>query len=419
MEGLDKKRRQSHFCVDYYPYGLSYHRFERTAQEFRNKYGYQGKEYLDEEGLDTYDFHARFYDPAMGRFTTLDPKASEFATMSPYLGMGANPNMYVDPDGQELTLLAAIAIGAAIGGGVGAASYGISTAVNGDAWNWGDFGISFGTGAISGALTTAGSAFGPAGMVLGGSVAGGINSSIGGGSFGRGAWTGAVGTGVGLGFSSAVDVNGIIPGALFGSATGGLTSGGLTALQGGDFWSGFEQGAISGGISGGIGGYLNSMRSDRGTLFGERLSGKRLIRRDANSGRYLNDLAAYENTEGIGCCGELYSQDSQDNLKFHSRGMLAKGGWTTEFLGPIKFEAGQIVRVKFTNKNVLPVTFKLRWNNPAYQDPSSHYILPGESTSVQGSIFAQEPIFWNFDVSTVSDVILLQYEIHSTWVPQN
>ncbi|MEM6716928.1 MAG: RHS repeat-associated core domain-containing protein, partial [Cyanobacteria bacterium P01_C01_bin.147] len=140
------------FSSDYYPYGLSYHRFERTAQELRNKYGYQGKESLDEEGLDTYDFHARYYDPALGRFTTVDPKASQFATMSPYLGMGANPNMYVDPDGQELTVFAAIAIGAAISAGTYTASVGFSDGGFSN-WDWGQFALGVGIGGLSGAAS--------------------------------------------------------------------------------------------------------------------------------------------------------------------------------------------------------------------------------------------------------------------------
>jgi RHS repeat-associated protein len=59
-------------------------------------------------GLEMYDFHARFgacpersrRDPQLGRWFTPDP-AEEFS--NPYLAMGNNPVMYVDPDG-EFTL---------------------------------------------------------------------------------------------------------------------------------------------------------------------------------------------------------------------------------------------------------------------------------------------------------------------------
>ena len=38
-----------------------------------DRYQYSGKEFDRMNGLDLYDFHARQYDPALGRFTTPDP----------------------------------------------------------------------------------------------------------------------------------------------------------------------------------------------------------------------------------------------------------------------------------------------------------------------------------------------------------
>ena len=38
-----------------------------------------------------YDFGARYYDPVLGRWHSIDPQASSFAGMSPYTGMGNNP----------------------------------------------------------------------------------------------------------------------------------------------------------------------------------------------------------------------------------------------------------------------------------------------------------------------------------------
>lgn len=53
-----------------------------------NKYLYNGKELQDEQlgsvNLDWYDYGARYYDPALGRFTGLDPIADQFAHVSPY-----------------------------------------------------------------------------------------------------------------------------------------------------------------------------------------------------------------------------------------------------------------------------------------------------------------------------------------------
>lgn len=44
-----------------------------------------------------FDFGSRFYDPQLGRWFTPDP-AEQFA--NPYLAMGNNPVVYVEPDGE-------------------------------------------------------------------------------------------------------------------------------------------------------------------------------------------------------------------------------------------------------------------------------------------------------------------------------
>ena len=49
-----------------------------------NKYLYNGKEFVDDFGLNWLEYGFRMYDPAIGRFPSLDPKADEFAFVSPY-----------------------------------------------------------------------------------------------------------------------------------------------------------------------------------------------------------------------------------------------------------------------------------------------------------------------------------------------
>ena len=58
----------------------------------------------DELGLDLAPF--RSYDPAIGRWLQVDPKAESFAPMSPYTGMGNNPISIIDPLGDSIDVFA-------------------------------------------------------------------------------------------------------------------------------------------------------------------------------------------------------------------------------------------------------------------------------------------------------------------------
>jgi RHS repeat-associated protein len=68
-----------------------------TAQTYQYRYTGQWNETA--LGLNYYRFPARLYDPALGRFTGVDPMAASEGFGSPYAYVGGNPINYSDPTG--------------------------------------------------------------------------------------------------------------------------------------------------------------------------------------------------------------------------------------------------------------------------------------------------------------------------------
>ena len=91
-ECLEKGVTDEKKGIDYYPFGSVATHWEKEPYRF----GYQGQfaEQDEETGYD--HFELRNFDSKIGRWMNVDPLRQH---ASPYLGMGNNPLMRVDPDG--------------------------------------------------------------------------------------------------------------------------------------------------------------------------------------------------------------------------------------------------------------------------------------------------------------------------------
>ena len=81
----------------YYPFGMT---FGEGTENSDNRYKYNGKELDRMHGLDLYDYGARHYDAAIGRWGVIDPLAEKYYSVSPYAYCLNNPIRFIDPDGK-------------------------------------------------------------------------------------------------------------------------------------------------------------------------------------------------------------------------------------------------------------------------------------------------------------------------------
>jgi len=85
--------------TQYYPSGLPWasNAGDNPSKQQRK---YNGKEFVEMHGYDTYDYGARGYSPAMGRFSSVDPLAEKDYSVSPYMYCAGNPIIFIDKDGK-------------------------------------------------------------------------------------------------------------------------------------------------------------------------------------------------------------------------------------------------------------------------------------------------------------------------------
>jgi RHS repeat-associated protein len=102
VEHIESKVTQ---VADYYPFGMQ---IKQTSTEvsnpLANKYLYNGKEFQSELGLDWYDYGARMYNPAIGRFGIKDRLTELYPSLNPYQYTANNPIRFVDINGDYIDI---------------------------------------------------------------------------------------------------------------------------------------------------------------------------------------------------------------------------------------------------------------------------------------------------------------------------
>ncbi len=88
---------------NYYPFGLKHKGYNdivsANANGVASKFKYNGMELEESQGVDWYEMDMRQYDPAIARWTAIDPVTHY--SMSPYNAFDNNPVFWADPSGAD------------------------------------------------------------------------------------------------------------------------------------------------------------------------------------------------------------------------------------------------------------------------------------------------------------------------------
>ena len=89
-------------ALDYGPYGESLGTDWAATSAPAARKLFIGKEKLKSDDTELYDFGARRYDPALPRWTSVDPLAGKYPGISPYAYCAGNPVSRVDSNGKDI-----------------------------------------------------------------------------------------------------------------------------------------------------------------------------------------------------------------------------------------------------------------------------------------------------------------------------